>query len=83
MISYQILSEAMPTQLTAMVELLSHEEVRWTKVNLRGMLIGVITHRVHYEHGDCEDLEYVCAWLVRCMVNILQGSGRCCYRRDQ
>ena len=51
-ISYHILSLTLPTLLTAMEESMSHEDIRWTKVNLRGMVIGFVTYRVHYEHGD-------------------------------
>ena len=67
-IRYHILGEALPTQFTAMKVSMSHEDVRWTKVNLRGVVIEFITHRVHYEHGDSDDLEDLCARLNRCML---------------
>ena len=66
-IRYHILGEALPTQFTAMKVSMSHEDLRWTKVN-RGMVIEIITHRVHYEHGDSDDLEGLCALRIRCML---------------
>ena len=63
--AYEIHGEAGPTQLAGMLKVLEAEGVVWQMLRLRGMRIGIITYKVQYEHGGCEDLEHLYEQLVR------------------
>ena len=61
---YVINGETGPSQLVSMMEVLRSPDVTWHFRQLRGMRLGIITHGVVYEHGDCDDLEGLYCHLV-------------------